>query len=430
MWMLAVGILLILVLSLAPYSLGWVSTWKETVSQAFVLGEGRQADAPQQRAANVPLFDAAVWYTSRGEAPETHGVLIESLNGERVFASHNADEVFNPASLVKLTTTLVALKKLGADYRFQTRVLVDGTVDRGGDFQGRLLIMGNDPTFGDVAANLIANDLRARGIKRLAGELFVSQDFSFNFSESPEKSAEYLSKAMRLGNPKTGVAEEPAGETLLTLNSYPLHDVLLYMNARSSNFIAERVGAMVGGPQSVQQFLINELKLPADKVLIARTSGREHNRMTPRGLLAVIRALIDAAKRQGLEPTDILPVASDDAGTLRRRFTGTGLEGAVVGKTGTLTPEVDGGMASIAGIVYANDGSPVVFAILDQGNRIGDNRQMEDQLLAEVFNMEAKPRAVGSPTPRPLLPSASLQIQAEATALKYQDAEKSRERQK
>jgi serine-type D-Ala-D-Ala carboxypeptidase/endopeptidase (penicillin-binding protein 4) len=424
--MLAVGILLILALSFAPYSLGWVSTFKEVVSQAFVPGEGTKTDATQ-KPASVPLFDTAMWYTSRGEAPETHGVLIESMNGERVFASHNADEVFNPASLIKLSTTLVALRKLGKDYRFQTRVLVDGAIDHAGNFQGRLIVSGNDPTFGDVAANLIANDLRARGVKRLAGELNVSQDFSFNFSESPEKSAEYLAKAMKLGNPKTGVAEKPEGEILLTLNSYPLHDVLLYMNARSSNFIAERVGWMVGGPQAVQQFLIDELKLSPDRVLIARTSGREHNRMTPRGLLTVIRSLMEEAKRQGLEATDILPIASDDRGTLRRRFAGTGLEGAVVGKTGTLTSEVDGGMASIAGIVYTNDAGPVVFAILDQGNRIHDNRQMEDQLLTEVISMEARPRPVGSPTPRPLLPSASLQIQAEGTALKYQDVEKRRE---
>lgn len=427
--MLVVGISLLLCLSFAPYSQGWVYTLKEQVRQTFVPAqETASSAAAAQRVEAGPDFDAALWYTSRGEAPETHGVLVESLGGERVLASHNADDVFNPASLVKLSTSLVALKKLGADYRFHTRVLADGTIDNAGNLRGRLLVMGNDPTFGDVGANLIANELRARGIKRLAGELSVSPDFSFNFSESPEKSAEYLARAMRLGNPKTSVAEESAGDGLFTLNSYPLHDVLLYMNARSSNFIAERVGALVGGPQAVQQFLIDEVKLPPGKVLIARTSGREHNRMTPRGLLTVIRSLIEETKRQGLEPTDILPVASDDRGTLRRRFAGTGLEGAVVGKTGTLTSEVDGGMASIAGIVYTADSGLVVFAILDQGNRISDNRQMEDQLLSEIINLQARPRAVGSPTPRPLLPTASLQIEDEGTAIKSEETMKSGER--
>jgi D-alanyl-D-alanine carboxypeptidase/D-alanyl-D-alanine-endopeptidase (penicillin-binding protein 4) len=434
--MLAFGILLLLLLSLTPYTMGWGHNWKQVVDRVMVSTEtatARPEEPAAAQPASTPPFDAAVWYASRGEAPEAHGLLIESLDGTRVYASHNADEAFNPASLIKLSTTLVALRRLGADYRFHTRVLADGAIDGSGNFKGELTVIGDDPTFGDVGANLIANELRARGVKKLTGQLNVSSDFSFNFSESPEKSAEYLAKAMRLGNPKTGVVEEPAADAplLLTLNSYPLHDVLLYMNARSSNFIAERVGGMVGGSQSVERFLIDEVKLPPTEVSIERVSGREHNRMTPRGLLKVIRALLEEIKRQGLEVTDIMPVASDDAGTLRRRFTGTDLEGAVVGKTGTLTPEVDGGMASIAGLVYTEAGEPLLFAILDQGNRIGDNRQMEDQLLAEVCNTVARPRSIGGPTPRPLLPSADLQLQPEAAAtLKPQEEEKSPPREK
>jgi D-alanyl-D-alanine carboxypeptidase/D-alanyl-D-alanine-endopeptidase (penicillin-binding protein 4) len=132
--------------------------------------------------------------------------------------------------------------------------------------------------------------------------------------------------------------------------------------------------------------------------------------MTPRELLIVLRALVDEAKRQGLEPSDIMPVASDDSGTLRRRLAGTGLEGAVVAKTGTLTAEVDGGMASLAGIVYTQDQGPILFAILDQGNRIWDNRQLEDQLLTEVVTANATPQVIAAPTPRRLLPGANVVI--------------------
>jgi D-alanyl-D-alanine carboxypeptidase len=152
------------------------------------------------------------------------------------------------------------------------------------------------------------------------------------------------------------------------------------------------------------------LKLPQEQVSISTVTGREHNRMTPRGVITVIRALVEEAKRQGLEATDILPVVSDDAGTLRRRFVGTNLERAVVGKTGTLTAEVDGGMTSLAGIVYTTDGA-VVFAILDQGNRISDNRQLEEELLVEIIAGQATPQAVAGPTPRRLLPSANIQKQ-------------------
>jgi D-alanyl-D-alanine carboxypeptidase/D-alanyl-D-alanine-endopeptidase (penicillin-binding protein 4) len=184
--------------------------------------------------------------------------------------------------------------------------------------------------------------------------------------------------------------------------------MLLYMNARSSNFMADKIAALFGGAQAVERFLVDELKLPAGQVTIATPSGREHNRMTPRDLLTVIRALVEEAKRHGLEPADIMPVAADDAGTLRRRFEGTALEGAVIGKTGTLTAEVDGGMASLAGLVYTHDAGPVAFVILDQGNRIAENRELEDQLLTEVMSTHSVPQPIAGPTPRRLLPSTNI----------------------
>ena len=408
--MLVIGVIIVAVLSLIPSALPPKSDAKQ--SAAAFTSPNNAEGAASKLARGKPEFDVASWYASRGEEPETHGVMIETLNHDRLFASHNADEIFNPASLIKLATSLVALKRLGADYRFQTRVFTDGPVDDQGTLRGRLYVVGNDPTFGDIAASLIATELRARGIKRINEAVSVSPDFCFNYSESAEDSAARLARALHLGDPRTEVAGgPPAGRLLFTFSSYELRDVLLYMNAHSSNFVAERIGALVGGAPGVQQFLVNELRLPANQVTIERASGREHNRMTPRGLIAVIRALVEETKRQGLEPADIMPVASDDSGTLRRRMAGTGLEGAVIAKTGTLTAEVDGGMASFAGIVYTEDAGLVLFAILDQGNRIWNNRQMEDQLLAEVMTTQSRPRVFGNPQQRRLLPSSTLRIE-------------------
>ena len=406
-WMIATGLVLISVLAYIPHHIRARGVLENTA--ALVAGTNLSGMETQATTGERPAFDAASWYLARAEAPETHGVLIETLDGKRTLAALNADVTFNPASLVKLATSLVALKKLGANYRFQTRVLVDGQMTAKRALEGRLYVQGNDPTFGDAGANLIAKELRARGIERL-NEVFVSPEFNFNFSNSPEESAGRLVKALKLGNPKIVVASEAGGELLTIVNSNPLSDILLYMNARSSNFIADKIGVLIGGAPGVRQFLIDELKLHADYLTIATVSGREHNRMTPREVLIVIRALIEEAKRHGLEPSDIMPVASDDAGTLRRRLAGTELEGAVVAKTGTLTAEVDGGMASLAGIVYTRDQGPIIFAILDQGNRIWDNRQLEDQLLTEVVTAIAKPQAITGPTPRRLLPATNVAI--------------------
>ncbi|HYO92029.1 MAG TPA: D-alanyl-D-alanine carboxypeptidase, partial [Pyrinomonadaceae bacterium] len=333
-----------------------------------------------------PEVDIASWYGEHNQDPETHAMLVETLAPGRVIASHNADKLFNPASIIKLATSLVALRKLGPDYRFEVKVYADGTLDDKGVFHGQLYVVGGAPTFGDAAANMIAKELRDMGVKRVDGTLNVSQDFCFNFSNSPEESAERLIKALKLegAQPKAAISGAPTGEVLLTFYSHPLREILLYMNAHSSNFVADRVGNLIGGPTGAQQFLIDELKLPVAEVQLATVSGREQNRMNARGIMTVLRALVDETKWHGLKPSDILPVADEDNGTLRRRFTDTSLEGAVLGKTGTLTPEVDGGMVSLAGIVYTEDAGELAFVMLDQGDRLAENRDAEDKLLEDV----------------------------------------------
>lgn len=411
--MIACGTAIVIVLTLIPHFI----KARTNIERVFALTSSTETTAAKP-ATIKPSFDATAWYAAHGEAPEIHGVLVESLDGRRVLASLNPDVTFNPASLLKLATSLVALRKLGADYRFQTSVLLERR-----DGKATLYINGSDPTFGDAGAALIGKELHTRGIERL-GEVIVSPEFCFNFSNSPEESAGRLAKVLKLGNPKTSVSDELTGQPLVVVNSNPLSDVLLYMNARSSNFIAEKIGALIGGAQGVRQFLVDDLKLPAGEVAIETVSGREHNRLTPRSLLTVIRALIEEARRQNLELSDIMPVASDDAGTLRRRLAGTGLEGAVVAKTGTLTQEVDGGMASLAGIVYTQDQGPILFAIMDQGNRISDNRQLEDQLLAEVVTSQAKPQTVAGPTPRRLLPSGNVRLETDGSDASAKGIEK------
>src|SRR5262245_15073294 len=56
----------------------------------------------------VPSLQALETYKetlrSRGELLEDQGILIESLDGNQTFASHNADNPFNPASVMKIAT--------------------------------------------------------------------------------------------------------------------------------------------------------------------------------------------------------------------------------------------------------------------------------------------------------------------------------------
>jgi D-alanyl-D-alanine carboxypeptidase/D-alanyl-D-alanine-endopeptidase (penicillin-binding protein 4) len=412
--LMVIGAAVILALTFAPYAL---MKDARRAAAAYIHVPLWQASAnvpasadPAPNAPNAPSFDAAGWYVGRGDDPGRHALFVQSLDGRVTLAEHNPDVALNPASLVKLTTTLAALRKLGKDYRFETKFYIEGDVDKSGVLRGRIVAAGNDPTFGDFHATLVAKKLAERGVKKFEGELAVAPNFVFNFTDKPEESAQRLAKVLKV-NPKTfGVAEAPAGEPAFAVLSYPLHDVLLYMNAHSSNFVAERLGALVGGPEGVRQFLIEEVKLPPEQVQLSTTSGLEVNRMTPRGLVAVIRALDDEAKRQGLELVDIMAVASDDYGTLRRRMVGTPLEGAVVAKTGTLVHD-DGGMASLGGVVYTQKYGKVYFVVLNQGSSVAESRQLTDQLLAEITLSQDIPVPIPkSEKPRHQLESTDLEV--------------------
>ena len=61
---------------------------------------------------------------------DKQGILVESLDGRTILAQLNPATPLNPASVMKLATTLVALARLGPDYRFVTRVYGDSPIDR------------------------------------------------------------------------------------------------------------------------------------------------------------------------------------------------------------------------------------------------------------------------------------------------------------
>jgi hypothetical protein len=182
------------------------------------------------------------------------------------------------------------------------------------------------------------------------------------------------------------------------------------MNAHSNNFVADHIGARLGGPAALTQFLVTELKLPPGEVYLETNSGLYTNRLTPRGLLAVIRSLDAETRLHGMTLSDVMPIAYCDWGTLRRRMEGTGFECSVLGKTGTLTT-TDGGMSNLAGVALTEDAGPVLFAILVQGRRIWEHKQMADQLLTELLAGH-RPAPVAEPkTRRQLLPSASITVE-------------------
>ncbi|MBL9049757.1 MAG: D-alanyl-D-alanine carboxypeptidase/D-alanyl-D-alanine-endopeptidase [Tabrizicola sp.] len=91
-------------------------------------------------------------------------VLMDPVSGAMLEA-REPDLALPPASVAKAVTSLYALEKLGAGYRFATRVLATGPV-QGGMVQGDIVLAGGgDPTLqtdqlGDLVARLASGGLK------------------------------------------------------------------------------------------------------------------------------------------------------------------------------------------------------------------------------------------------------------------------------
>ena len=58
------------------------------------------------------------------------GVFAVSLKDGRVVCSRDGRKLFNPASIQKTLTAIVALDKLGADFRWKTSILAENQIER------------------------------------------------------------------------------------------------------------------------------------------------------------------------------------------------------------------------------------------------------------------------------------------------------------
>ncbi len=76
--------------------------------------------------------------------------ILSTETGEYLFR-YNDGKAFVPASVLKLLTTAAALELLGPDFRYTTRVYLDGRIRQGGDFDGNIIIRGSgDPTWSEA----------------------------------------------------------------------------------------------------------------------------------------------------------------------------------------------------------------------------------------------------------------------------------------
>jgi D-alanyl-D-alanine carboxypeptidase/D-alanyl-D-alanine-endopeptidase (penicillin-binding protein 4) len=349
-------------------------------------------------------------------------VLVERLSGE-VVREEAADQAYNPASAIKLVTALAALRTFGAKHRFATTIWITGSFDKAsGAVTGDLVVSGRDPSFHDEHAVSLARELNQLGVKTVSGDLVVAPRFTMNFSASSQRSGERLYDTLDAGRRPAAatrawydsrvalrdaeglkttpsvavmgavyVGPVPKGARAVSTHySPPLSAVLKVLLCYSNNFMADRLGDQLGGPPGLMRMLSTDFGLKAGEFRLATASGLGVNRMTPRQMMKVYRALLDELHEHGLKAADILPVAGIDPGTLQRRYANSLGRGSVIAKTGTL-PRTDGGVSALVGQMRTRDGSTLLFVIFDQRGSVVRFRQWQDTLVAEVQNQRGGP---------------------------------------
>jgi D-alanyl-D-alanine carboxypeptidase/D-alanyl-D-alanine-endopeptidase (penicillin-binding protein 4) len=366
----------------------------------------------------------------------TQGLLVETVDG-RVVAQQDANQTYNPASAVKLGTALAALKNFGVNHRFSTALWTTGKFDpASGTITGDLIVSGRDPSFHYEHAVMIARELNKQGIRVVTGDLIVAPGFTMNFDWSAQRSGDQFydtldatrrpASASRAwmeerslvhdteslqSNPSVAVmgavyvAPVPSGaRTLLIHRSSKLVDVLKVLLCYSNNFMAERIGDTLGGAEGVQRYLTQELGLNPQEIRLASTSGLGVNRITPHAMMKIFRALREELAANNLSPSDIMPVAGIDPGTLEKRYTEFQSRGSVIAKTGTLV-RTDGGVSALVGQMRARNGETLLFVIFNQRGNVWRFRESQDMLITQIQN------ARGGPAPfnyRPLALSMRL----------------------
>lgn len=172
-----------------------IRSWRFVVLAALLLVPAATLAGPKAKRAEPAAADLP----GAVELPETirrildgtplgkarTGILVYDLEAHRPVYEHNADELLNPASNMKILTTVGALARLGPNYRFATDVLVDDEpVD--GVVKGNLYLRGHgDPSVDTERFFRLVRDLRHLGVREIRGNIVVDDSWFDEVFDGP-----------------------------------------------------------------------------------------------------------------------------------------------------------------------------------------------------------------------------------------------------
>lgn len=137
--------------------------------------------------ANAQLPESLKHVIQAQTLPEdSMGIWVQKTDSVQPIVAHNSDRLFNPASTIKLATTLASLLELGPSYSWKTSIRSTAPVENG-VLKGDLIIYGTgDPGAVSEEHWRMLRDLqRVTGLKRIEGNVILDASYFMLPPEDP-----------------------------------------------------------------------------------------------------------------------------------------------------------------------------------------------------------------------------------------------------
>lgn len=152
----------------------------------------------------TPVIALAQWPAPVAQALKQAGIpldaaalVVQDVDRPRPTVAVNGDTPMNPASVMKLVTAFAGLELLGPAYTWRTEVYLGGPL-REGVLQGDLIIRGGgDPKLTVERLWLLLEQLRARGLRDIRGDLVLDRSY---FDPGTHDRAQFDNEPLRAYN--------------------------------------------------------------------------------------------------------------------------------------------------------------------------------------------------------------------------------------
>jgi serine-type D-Ala-D-Ala carboxypeptidase/endopeptidase (penicillin-binding protein 4) len=138
-----------------------IALWLPSATLAAPPSTDKKAEREALKNALIQVMQRTALKSSRV------GVHMQSLDDGTVVFSHNADELLNPASNVKLVSSSAALVSLGPEFRYETEFLVEQEMPADGKVKTLYVRGKGDPTITTERLYGMTSELLHAGLKEV-----------------------------------------------------------------------------------------------------------------------------------------------------------------------------------------------------------------------------------------------------------------------